>query len=58
MTSKQITYNMLKTRKWLFGEDIEFAGGSLRRLRELRDEFEIKMRRTADGFQYRLVGRN
>jgi hypothetical protein len=57
VTSKEITYQILKSRKWTYGEDIEIAGGSLRRLRELREEFEIKGRRVEDGFQYRLVGR-
>lgn len=59
MTSKDKTYNMLKSRHWIHGRVLEDEGGSLRRLRELRDEYEIKSRRVpgAQSYEYRLVGK-
>lgn len=59
MTSKEATLAMIKSRTWVHGEDIEEAGGSLRRLREFRAEgYEIK-KRPSDwgGYEYRLVSR-
>lgn len=59
MTSKEIVYTMLRPRRWVHGSDLEMTAGAgaLRRLRELRDDFNIKKRRTSNGtFEYRLVG--
>jgi hypothetical protein len=61
MTSKEITYKALKPRKWIAGYDLEAQGGSLRRLRELREDgYEIKSRRIPgeQAFEYRMVGRS
>lgn len=58
MTSKEITYRLLRPRRWISGEEIEAQGGSLRRLREMREEYEIKRRQIegSKACEYRLVG--
>lgn len=61
MTIKEQVHALLRPRRWITGAEIESQAGegALRRLRELRDEYEIKSRRIAgtSGFEYRLVGR-
>ncbi len=59
MTRKQRTWDLIKSRRWVAGWQIEMQGGDLRRLREFRAEGnEIKMRKNAFGeFEYRLVKR-
>lgn len=59
MTAKQATYEAIKSRRWVYGSDIEAFGGDLRRLREFRaDGMEIKVRRGEYGYEYRLVRTN
>lgn len=61
MTSKEVVYSLIKSRRWTSGSDIEATAGdgALRRLRELRSEYDIKGRRIegSNAYEYRLVGR-
>lgn len=60
MTVKEAVYNQMKSRRWINGMDLEmdFGPSALRRLRELREDFDIKVRKNpqGDGSDYRLVG--
>ena len=61
MTKKEAVYNILKSRRWITRDELVGAAGEsgLRRARELREDgYEIKTRRSADGYEYRLVGRS
>lgn len=55
------TEALLRPRRWISGADLEAQGGSLRRLRELRNSYgyEIKKRRItgSNSYEYRLVAR-
>lgn len=60
-STKEQTETLLRPRRWITGAKLEAQGGSLRRLRELRDEgWDIKKRRIAgtNAYEYRLVARS
>lgn len=61
-TVKDQVHALLRPRRWIAGETLEHIAGpsALRRLRELRADYEIKTRKAQDQFgtyyEYRLVG--